>query len=190
MKTMRYVLSVAWKEVQLISKDRAALGVLFLLPLLIGSLMAGPNLMFNQPGAQRAILLDVALVNRDSGTFGTELAKAIQGIQQLRVETLDQASEAEARVAKGDAAAAIVIPPGFSQSIDSYTPTAIDVIVDPAQPESTSIVAGIMNQVVSEVTLWGEVQYGIRSLIDHRACSRTPRRSNSGPSRRRIWASS
>ncbi len=39
-------------------------------------------------------------------------------------------------------------------------------MVDPAQPESASIVAGIMNQVVSEVGLWGEVQYGVHSIFE------------------------
>ena len=38
-------------------------------------------------------------------------------------------------------------------------------MVDPAQPEAASIVTGIMNQVVGEVTIWGEVQYGIRSIF-------------------------
>ncbi|MEJ2563432.1 MAG: ABC transporter permease, partial [Anaerolineales bacterium] len=66
----------------------------------------------------------------------------------------------------GEAAAAIVIPADFSASIDAYEPTEIEVIVDPAEPESASIVSGIMNQVVAEVTIWGEVQYGIRSVFD------------------------
>lgn len=39
-------------------------------------------------------------------------------------------------------------------------------IIDPAQPESASIVTGIMNQVVDEVTIWGEVQYGIRTVFN------------------------
>jgi len=166
MNTIRYVLSVAWKETQLISRDRGALGVLFLLPLLMGTLIAGPNLMYARRGAQAAISLDVALVNADSGQFGTEVAKAIQSITQLKVETLPSATDAEAMVAHGQATAAILIPADFSQKIDAYTPTVVDVILDPAEPESSSIVAGIMNQVVSEVTIWGEVQYGVRSMLD------------------------
>ncbi|MEJ2571683.1 MAG: hypothetical protein P8Y98_14210, partial [Anaerolineales bacterium] len=34
------------------------------------------------------------------------------------------------------------------------------------QISGTSIVAGIMNQAVAEVAIWGEVQYGIRSVFD------------------------
>jgi ABC-2 type transport system permease protein len=70
-------------------------------------------------------------------------------------------------VAKGEAAAAIVIPAGFSDSINAYTPASIEVIVDPAQPESISIITGIMNQVVDEVTIWGEVSYGVRTVLEN-----------------------
>jgi ABC-2 type transport system permease protein len=166
MDMLRFILSVAWKEVQLIVKDRGALASMFLLPILLASLIAAPNVMFAREEAEAAILLDVCLVNQDAGGFGTEVAKAIQEIKQLNVETYDSLADAERRVAKGQATAAIVIPADFSQSIDAYAPTAIEVIVDPAEPESSSIVSGIMNQVVAEVTIWGEVQYGIRSVVE------------------------
>ena len=51
-------------------------------------------------------------------------------------------AEAEQQVAEGEAAAAIVIPADFTADINAYTPTSIEVIVDPGQPESASIVTG------------------------------------------------
>jgi ABC-2 type transport system permease protein len=166
MDMLRFILSVAWKEIQLIVKDRGALAVMFLLPILLASLIAAPNVMFAEEQSESAILLDVCLVNQDPGSFGTEVAKAVQEIKQLSIETFDNVAGAEDRVARGQATAAIVIPANFSASIDAYTPTSIEVIVDPAEPESSSIVSGIMNQVVAEVTIWGEVQYGIRSVLE------------------------
>jgi len=166
MNALSYVLSVAWKEIQLILKDRGALAVLFLLPLLFGSLYGGINLRMGGNGDDPTILLDVCLVNEDAGIFGEQVTEALKGIEELKVETYDTVAEAEQRVADGEATEAIVIPADFTQRIDAHTPTAIQVIVDPAQPESASIVTGIMNQVVAEVTIWGEVQYGIRSILD------------------------
>ena len=165
MNIIFHTLSVAWKEIQLIIQDRGSLAVLFLLPLLFSSLYGSINLQMNS-GDDPIISLDVILVNQDEGTFGQEIAKGIEGIKELNVETFYLVADAEQQVAKGEATAAIVIPADFTQKIDAYTPTAIDIIVDPAQPESTSIVTGIMNQVVTEVTIWGEVQYGIRTLLD------------------------
>ena len=165
MKTIYYTLSVAGKEIRLIVADRGLLAVLLLLPILLGSLFAGLNLMLATEEGESNILLDVVLVNEDPGIFGSEVAKSIRAIDELSVKHANTVSSAEQRVAEGEVSAAIIIPPEFSENIDAYTPTEIEVIIDPAQAETASIVTGIMNQVVAEVTIWGEIQYGIRTIM-------------------------
>jgi len=162
---IRNTFAMAWKEIQLLVRDRGLLAVLFLLPLLFTSLYGGMN-MQAAGGGDAIISLDVCLVNQDEGIFGEEIAKALNSIAELNVETFDGVADAEQRVAEGEATAAIVIPAGFTANMDAYTPTTIEVMVDPAQPESVSIVTEIMNQVIGEVTIWGEVQYGIRTVLD------------------------
>ena len=136
MKSIFYTLSVAWKEIQVISKERAWLVILFLLPLMIGSFMGGANLVMSRSEGD-VILLEVGLVNQDPGTFGTEMAKVIHSIEQLQVIDYSDVSAAEQQVAKGKATAAIIIPADFSQKIDGYTPSTIEVIVDPAEPDGS-----------------------------------------------------
>jgi ABC-2 type transport system permease protein len=165
MKSIYYTISVAGKEIRLIVADRGLLAVLLLLPILLGSLFAGLNLMVANEEGDPNILLEVILVNEDPGIFGGEVAKSIKSIEQLNVDQTGTVSAAEQSVAEGDVAAAIIIPADFSEKIDSYTPTNIEVIIDPAQAETASIVTGIMNQVVAEVTIWGEIQYGIRNIM-------------------------
>ena len=165
MNGIYYTLSVAWKEIQVISRERAWLVILFLLPLLIGSFMGGANLAMSSSG-EDVILLEVGLVNQDDDTFGTELAKVLHSIEQLQVTDYGDVSEAEQQVAKGQINAVIIIPADFSQKIDGYTPTKIGVVVDPAEPEAASIVTGIIKQVAAEFDLWGEVQYGVRTLFE------------------------
>lgn len=111
-------------------------------------------------------MLRVGQVNLDKGVFGEEVSKAIRDIDQLQVQVYNNVDQAVEKVAQGDIASAIIIPADFSERINTYTPTAIEVMVDPAQPETASIITGIMNQVVGEVTIWGEVQYGIHSILD------------------------
>jgi ABC-2 type transport system permease protein len=166
MQAIYNTLSVAGKEIRLIAADRGTLAILILLPILLGSLFAGLNIMANTSDESPDILLEVSLVNEDPGVFGGEVAKTIGSIKELNIESLDSINEAEQRVIKGEVAAAIIIPADFSENIDAYAPTAIEVIVDPAQPESASIVTGIMNQVVGEVTIWGEIQYGVRTIME------------------------
>jgi ABC-2 type transport system permease protein len=164
MKSIYSTLSVAWKEIQVISRERAWLVILFLLPLMIGSFMGGANMVANSPSSN-IILLKVGLVNLDSGTFGMEMTKVIQAIEEFSVTVYSDVEAAEQPVTKGNAAAAIIIPADFSQKIDSYTPTSVQVIVDPAEPESAGIVTGIINQVAGEFVIWGEVQYGVRTIM-------------------------
>ena len=159
------ILAVAWKELQLIVRDRGALAIFFLLPLLLSTIQGGANAVAESEEGATAILLNVQLVNEDSGDFGREVMRAIENIDELAIETPSTVGDAEEAVRQGDAAAAILIPANFSANINAYEPTEIEVIVDPAEPESASIVTGIMNHVVAEVTIWGEVQYGIRSVF-------------------------
>ena len=157
MNRLRDVLTIAWKEVQLIAQDRGGLAVYFLLPLLIGSMLASMNLSLaaSARGEKGAILLNIGLVNQDGGVFGSEITRALEGINVLKVERVDTLGEAEQQVARGKSAAAILLPSGLTYRVNSYEPSTIQVTVDPAQPESTSIVTGIMKQVAGEVTLWG-----------------------------------
>src|SRR3970282_858568 len=124
-----------WKELQVIVSDRVWLMILFLMPIGFGAMVVAAN-PWATSGEAPAIHLDVGLVNDDAGGFGREIAKSIGGIQELDIETFDARAEAERRVQQGEKAAAIVVPADFSQKIDAYTPTEIEVIVDPAQPES------------------------------------------------------
>ena len=165
MKAIACTLSVTWKEIQLILKDVGSLAIFFVMPLFLIVMLGGANLQAGK--AATSVLLDVCLVNEDKGSFGREVARAIvRDIDVLKVETLTSAAEAEAQVAQGKKKAAIIIPATFTKNIGDYTPTAIEVIVDPGDPDSASIVRGIMNEVVSEVTIWGEVQHGINTVLD------------------------
>jgi ABC-2 type transport system permease protein len=166
MNYIRFVFAVAWKEIQVLLRDRGALALLILFPILLSGVQGGANVMAAAEGESPSILLQVGLVNRDPEIFGDEVSKAIKSIDVLEVETFSSEVDAEEQVAKGEIAAAIVIPADFSEKVNAYTPVAVEVIVDPAQPESISIITGIMNQVVDEVNIWGEVQYGVRSVLD------------------------
>jgi hypothetical protein len=166
MRRLWILLAVAWKELQLISRDRGNLALMFLLPLLLSSMQSAANTSLNEEDGEAAILLRVALVNDDEGVFGPEVVEAIQAIDELEVHVYETLAGAERAVSTGELAAGIYFPRYFSERINAHSPTQVEVIVDPAQPQSASIVTGIMNQVVDEVAIWGEVGYGIRSVLD------------------------
>jgi ABC-2 type transport system permease protein len=164
MRTINHILAVAWKELQVLAQDRGSLIILFLLPLLFGSFY-GSAMTKAAGSGEDGILVKVCLVNEDAGPLGQNVVAVVEAIPALAVTRYDSVAEAENVVTKGQATAAIVIPAGFSDLINAYTPTSVQVLVDPGQPLAASIVTGIMNQVVDEVSIWGEVSYGIRSML-------------------------
>ncbi len=165
MKAIACTLSITWKEIQLILKDVGSLAVFLVLPLFLIVMMGGANLQASQ--AATSILLDVCLVNEDNGSFGRNLARALaKDVEVLKVETCASVAEAEAQVALGKKKAAIIIPAAFTKDIGNYIPTNLQVIVDPGDPDAASIIRGIMNEAASEVIIWGEVQYGINTVLD------------------------
>lgn len=164
-------LTIAWKELQILIRDKAALFVLFLMPLLLATIIGGPSSLAKRTaetaaGEEPALLVPVYLVNQDSGPYGAEVVKALRGINVLQIEEPASLEAADALVAEGDRAAAIVIPAGFTRQIDAGEPTAVVVIADPAQKEAAGIVAGIVNQAVGELGAVAEIRYGVRSVLE------------------------
>jgi ABC-2 type transport system permease protein len=164
-------LAIAWKELLILFRDRAALLLLFLLPLLLATVIGGPSTLGQRTAetaneAEPAIQVDVFLVNLDQGGYGAEVAKALHGVNVLQITETDNLESADAAVGKGEKPAAIIIPSDFSRNVDAGQPTTVQVIVDRTQEEATGIVAGIVNQAVSELELVGEIRYGIRAVME------------------------
>lgn len=161
---LRKTWAVSWKNLQVLAKDRGEVAILFLLPLLLGTLIAvGAG---GGGGEDETIHLDVYLVNQDDGPYGDMVVAALDGIEVLRIEEINSSAEADVFVGEGKKLAAIVIPAGFSDSIDAYDPTTVDVIIDPVQEQYAAHVTGLVNYAVAPPIIVGEIQYAIRTLLD------------------------
>jgi linearmycin/streptolysin S transport system permease protein len=160
---IRNSLAVAWKDLLIVLKDKGALAVYFLMPLLFASLM---GMAFGNTGSEeKTIEIAVLLVNQDSGTYGQMLADGLKGAEVLIVEELSDATAADQRVASGDAPAALVIPADFTAKIDAGEPVEVTIVKDPTQQEAANIVAGITNQAMAEIGMLGELRYGIHAVL-------------------------
>jgi len=160
---IRNSLAVAWKDLLIVLKDKGALAVYFLMPLLFASLL---GMAFGNVGSEETkIEITILLVNQDSGSYGRMLADGLKGAEVLLVEELTDAALADQRVADGEATAALVIPADFSAKIDAGEPVKVTVIKDPAQQEAANIVAGVANQAMAEIDLLGELRFGIHAVL-------------------------
>jgi ABC-2 type transport system permease protein len=168
---VRHTLAIAWKELQVLFSDKATLVVYFLMPLLVASIMGGPSALAarggnEETGKEPAIVLEVYVVNEDTGPYGTQIAAVLEEVSVLDITKLDSAQDADRLVAGGERMAAIVIPGDFTAKIEANESTRIQVLSDPTQDEAASVIAGIVNQAAAEIDILGELRYGIRAVLD------------------------
>ena len=162
---IRNSLAVAWKDLLIVLKDKGALAVFFLMPLLFASLL---GMAFGNTGSEETetkIEITVLLVNQDRGSYGRMLADGLKGAEVLIVKRLYNAALADQRVADGEASAALVIPADFTDKIDAGEPVEVTIIKDPTQQIAANTVAGIANQAMAEIGLLGELRYGIHAVL-------------------------
>jgi ABC-2 type transport system permease protein len=159
---IKNTLAVAWKDLQVLFRDRAQLIILFVSPLMFGLLFGGIGSADPK--------FTVYLVNDDPGQYGAQVVNALSQVEVLSVEKLATVQEADQKVADGEAATAIIIPADFSQNVDAFDPVndpaRIQVIMDPAQQWQGGMVTGVVNDILTWVNMQGEIQHGIRTVMD------------------------
>ena len=154
---VKKTIAVAGKELQVLFRDRGQLAVLFLMPIMFAAVVGSFG------GGSSGIT--VYLVNEDPGQYGAQIAETLSEIEALNITEVDIIGEADQKVADGEALAAIIIPAEFSQKVDTFEQAKVQVIVDPAQPQYAGIIIGMMSDVVTPVVYQGEIQYGIRAVM-------------------------
>jgi ABC-2 type transport system permease protein len=164
------ILAVAWKDLQLLFRDKGSLAVLFLMPLILAPIMAAPTATMREmqettPDGEPAFSVEGFLVNEDSGVYSKQIATALQDLTMLDLTVLDSVEEADKGVAAADKPVAIVLPADFSQKIEANEPTTVLLITDPTQTHLANFVTGIVNQAVAEVGIVAELQFGIREVL-------------------------
>lgn len=169
MNVIRNILMLAKKDLKILLKDKGQVVVLFVLPLLISLMISAPNIADRDPvttSGEPKLSIKVFLVNEDQGPFGAQVEEALRSIQPLRVQLLRSADTADKRVADGEAPAAIIIPADFTARINANQPIRVQLVKDPVHQVEAQVVAGILNEVISEFSLRAEIEYGIRTVYE------------------------
>ncbi|WP_374685998.1 ABC transporter permease [Promineifilum sp.] len=159
---MNKILTIMWKDVNILFRDWAALVLIIAGPLVLSlglGLVTGSFGGDDTPAISR---IPVAVVNHDGGQFGDALAGLLSSpdlSELLASEAWDDEAAARAAVERGDMTAAVIIPAGFSRDVSAkrlYTPDAatgqlpapvpVQVIGDPGAPIGASVVRGIVDE--------------------------------------------
>ena len=160
---IRVALSTAWKDMQVIFRDRGLLMVIIGLPLVMSVLNSYINQQFS--ASSEGLTFPVILVDQDNDLYGKQIETILKSIDVLDVTRLDSPEEAENQVRDSKVLAAIIIPSDLTESVDSYARSEVEVIIDPTQQEFGGIITAIMNEVVGPVAMQGEISYAIDTLL-------------------------
>ncbi len=175
---MKKILLIGWKDVVLAFRDVAALVLMLAAPF---ALTLGLGFITGRFSGSSDIGLSgitVALVNQDQGQLGNELVSLFQAPELadlVEPTVMDDPAQARQQVDEDKAAAAVIVPAGFSQSIIPApgATTAGDVVslvlyANPTRPTSVGVVKTIVDEFVSRVEV-GRVggQVAVTQLIRH-----------------------
>lgn len=162
---MHKLFLISIKDLKLMFRDRAALTFMLLAPFL---LTIGMGFVTGRFSGSSSGLSDipVIIVNRDNEQLGDALADVFSSeeLADLMESTASSDPEAARRLIDEDqAAAAVIIPEGFTQSVipaegtmfdAGYVqpePVQIEVYTNPSRPTSAGVVKAIVDEFVSRV---------------------------------------
>lgn len=157
-------LTVAFKDLKVLSRDIAALGVLLGMPmiliLILGSAFGGLT-------GEAGLDAHVAIVNLDNGGSNTSDAQAASDVggeivdglvdnetisNLFTIEERDDAEAVRAEVARGDLVAALIIPEDFTDSVNSGDSVELEVPKDPGSELSANIWESIVRSLATDIS--------------------------------------
>ena len=179
---MNKILTIMWKDVRVLFQDWAAVARIIAGPLVLALGLGLVTGAFSNSDAPTIGRIPVVLVDEDGGQLAAALVDVLTSddlSDLLAVETLSDADAARARVAAGDASAAVLIPTGFS---DSFTPdmatgempasVTVTVVGDPGAPVGAAVVRSIVEEFAARAdTAVACVRVGLTQLAGSGAVS-------------------
>ncbi len=175
---MKKLLLIGLKDVRLAFRDRAALILMLLAPFLLTVGMGAVTGRFSGASSSGISPIPVILVNQDGGPLGKALVDLFQSkdLDELVDPTsLSDPAAAFQKVDANQAAAAIVIPAGFSDSLlpsqggsGSEKVLTIQLYANPTTPTGAGVVKTILDEFLSQVEV-GRVggQVAVEQLVGH-----------------------
>lgn len=162
---MRKLFLIGIKDLRLIFRDRAALTFMLLAPFLLTIGMGFVTGRFS--GSSSGLSnIPVVIVNMDNDQLGNALADVFSSEELADLMEATAASDPHAArrlIDEDEAAAAVIIPEGFTRSIipaegttfgASYVepePVQIEVYANPSRPTSAGVVKAVVDEFISRV---------------------------------------
>jgi ABC-2 type transport system permease protein len=135
---MKRILDITAKDLRQIIRNRMTFLFLLIMPALFTILF---GLAFGGSGKATDSRLPVGMLDQDGGSLSADLKNLLAGSSVIRLDETPGRSEADliSLVGGDKLAAAVVIPPGYSQSMRNGNPLKLGFHADPSQASTTTI---------------------------------------------------
>ncbi len=157
---MKKILLIGWKDLKLAFRDRTALLLTLVAPFLLTVGMGFVTGRFS--GGSGIEEIPVVLVNQDGGQLGNALVDTFQSAELaklVRPALLQDPVAARAVVDADKAAAAVIIPTGFTASVipaqggDHAPDVTVQLYRNPASPTTAGVIQTIVEQFLGQVEM-------------------------------------
>lgn len=158
---MKKLFLIGFKDLKLIFRDKAALTFMLLAPFLLTLGLGFVTGAYGSSSSSGINQIKVIVVNQDDGQLGESLVELFQSedLAELVAPTLATDPEtARAQIDADEAAAAVIIPAGFTDSIipqDNQAPSEevlqIEIYKNPIAPVSAGVIQSIVEEFISRV---------------------------------------
>lgn len=159
--SIKKLMIIAIKDLKLIFRDPTALILMLLAPFVLSLGMGALTGRFTGGATTGVSDIPIVVVNQDQGILGGILIEILESpdLEELLSPVISEDFKAaQATVDDDQSAAAILIPPGFSDSVlgnrqDAVTDqdSAIVIYANPTRPTSVNIIRSIVDQFVTQM---------------------------------------
>lgn len=165
-------LSIAYKDLQILFKNRGLILQLFLMPILFTAIMSGALGSLGGDG-EKDTRIPVAVVNLDGGEASRQFISGLEAAGGVRVESYSQA-EAQALFDDSQIMRIVTIPANFSTNLDSNHPSTIQILNHKdAQIQETEAVRLVVEGVAQDMTLESQILFSLQQMGEMNAAAPT-----------------
>lgn len=155
---------IAFKDVLITFRDRKALVLLLLMPLVLIFILG--NALGNAFSQEAAIeRFNVAVIDKDNGQMGDSLKKVLVSRDVKKIIKINYLPDdlARERVSKGELSAALVIPADFTEQVMTGKNSSLLIFTDPGSPLQASVFRSIVENFTARVSA---VQVGVKAVAE------------------------
>jgi ABC-2 type transport system permease protein len=154
------LIRIAFKDLRIAFRDRTGILLMLVAPVVLTFGMALVSGRLTNAGESTIGNIPVVIVNGDAGSIGASLAEAFSSpglADLLEPQTAADAAAGRALVDEDKAAAAVIIPAGFTDAITGGTTASaadrIEVYANPGRAVSAQVVTAVVESFVQQVEL-------------------------------------